>query len=219
METLEQTAAQPIPDGDAQQFAARQKDTTPDTVPNENSQPKVPVKFNKQTRELTIDEAATLAQKGMKYESIYNDLERLKKIASVSGRNLSDYISVLENEQTAAHKTSLLEKCHGDEKLAEEFMSLEGKKADTVLGLDELIRNVESVNCADDVPEEVMQAAKLKGGNLFDEYLRYLFVQNRKAQEALSSREKWQEAGVGSQSTAKRSEDAASAEFLKGIWN
>lgn len=202
------------------QEVAEEKATTPEASPNENSFVTVPIKFNKETKNLTISEAAALAQKGMKYDLIKTDIERLRKMADSSGKNISDYLSELEQARGNSRRQELLERCGGDEKLVDEILSLEGKKAgEKTLGLDELIREVDEINSADDIPQAVIEAAEEKGGNLFDEYLRYKFIQNRKAQNALLSRKNAENASVGSQSSGGLTENAASAEFLRGIWN
>ena len=54
--------------------AVQDTDTTPQTVPEIT----VPVKFNKEIKNLTVSEAGNLAQKGMKFDMISSDYERIK---------------------------------------------------------------------------------------------------------------------------------------------
>lgn len=195
------------------------KDTTPENSPNENSEPTIPVKFNKQVREITVSEAQSLAQKGLKYDMVKDSLERLRKMAEGEGKNVSDYLSFLENQASTVRKNELLEKCSGDEKLVEEILSLEGKNEKGFIGLDELMQNVETVKCLEDIPEPVITAAKEKGGNLFDEFLRYQFNENRKVKDALLSRKNAELSGTGPINAGTPASDTAGIQFLKGIWN
>ncbi|MBQ0083872.1 MAG: hypothetical protein KBS52_03800 [Clostridiales bacterium] len=207
------------PDTSENSGAAEQKATTPENLPNENSEPTISVKFNKEMLEIPISQAQSLAQKGLKYEKVSESLERLRKMAAASGRNINDYLSFLENQASTAHKNELLCKCSGDESLVAQILSLEGKESDELIGLDELIKNVDTVKSIEDIPEPVIVAAKEKGGNLFDEYLRYQFNESRKVKEALSSRETAKLSTTGPINAGTPASDAAGIQFIKGIWN
>ncbi len=67
--------------------------TIPDTE-KDSAGRTVTVKFNKEIRELSYEEAAALAQKGMKYDSIAEDLSRLKELCG--GKSLKEYIASLD---------------------------------------------------------------------------------------------------------------------------
>ena len=99
-------------------------DTTPPQS-QENSLGTVTVKFNKEIKQLSTDEAAILAQKGMKYDLVSGDLVRLKTLAQNAGKNISDYLTDIENESAAARKKILLEEVGGNEELAERIIKLE----------------------------------------------------------------------------------------------
>ena len=207
------------PDTSENLTAANNEDTIPENLPNENSEPTISVKFNKEVRQITVSEAQSLAQKGLKYDMVSEPLERLRKMAADNGKNLNDYLSFLENQASTAHKNELLCKCSGDEKLVEEIMSLEGKREGGLIGLDELMKNVDTVKSLADVPEPVLLAAKERGGNLFDEFLRYQFIQSRKVKDAVLSRENAKKSTTGPITAGTPASDAAGIQFLKGIWN
>lgn len=68
---------------------------------DEQAEVTVPVKFNKETVNLTLSEAATLAQKGMKLDKIAPDVERLKNLAKSKNLSVNDYLLSLENAKEA----------------------------------------------------------------------------------------------------------------------
>ena len=74
-----------IPDGEAESKVAAEKET----IPNEAEKIFVPVKFNKEIRNLELGEAAALAQKGLKFDAIAKDYESLKRIAAQNGNSIS----------------------------------------------------------------------------------------------------------------------------------
>lgn len=207
------------PDANSNQSAAENEATIPENLPNENSEPKIPVKFNKEIREITLGEAQSLAQKGMKYDTVCDALERLRKMAAGKGKNVNDYLTMLEQREITAHKNELLGKCSGDEKLVDEILSLQGNKESDFIGLKELMNKVDSIKSIDDIPEPVLLAAKEKGGNLFDEYLRYQFEQNRKVNEADLYRINAEKSTTGPISTGTPVDNAVGIQFLKAIWN
>lgn len=187
--------------------AAERPGTTPETMPNENSGQVIPIKFNKEIKEITLEEAKSLAQKGMKYDTVSEPLERIRSLAADSGKTLAEYVSFLEKQQKSAQNESQTEK--KDTPAAE---------SELIKGINELLANAPEIKSIEDIPQSVLKAAKEKGGNLFDEYLRYQFEQSRKVRDALLSRENAERSAVGPISTGTPVESALSAEFLKGLF-
>ncbi len=165
------------------------KATIPDTEPEPNEDRKVTVKFNKETRDLSYDEAVTLAQKGMKYESIEEEYSRLKSIAKAKGKGIKEYIDSLEGTND------------GD------------------LGLEELRENFPEIKTAEDIPEAVLAAVQERGGNLLDAYLRYRLSEERQAKEVRIKQRQNQNISVGSQRSSNNSLNEINDEFIKGLWN
>ena len=194
-------------------------DTTPSTT-QENSLGTVTVKFNKETRTLSADEAAILAQKGMKYDIISQDLARLKSLANARGKNISDYLTDIENEYAAARKKLLLEQTGGNDEVAEQLIALQNEKGETHAGLEELFREFPSIKTTEDIPNEVREAIEQKGGNYFDEYLRYLYRQQKNIDDAKLQAQLSRESSVGSQSRyVGDGVSNTSLEFIKGLWS
>ena len=196
------------------------KETTPEFIDTEKSDLKIRVKFNKEIRELSIDEASALAQKGLKYDTVSAEIERLKNLAKDSGKNITDFITEMENQRKNAHKNDLLESCSGNEELVERIIELEGKKPpEEILGINELIQEFPEINSVDDLPETVLETVKIKGGNLFDAYLRYLHNQKRQTERYKRESLKTEQSSVGSQLGCGSTVSDANEEFIKGLWN
>ena len=66
----------------AQPEAAEKEETSaaPDTTPEAEKEVFVPVKFNKEIKNLGLEDAARLAQMGLKFEAIADDYEALKTL-------------------------------------------------------------------------------------------------------------------------------------------
>ena len=174
----------------------------------------IPVKFNKETKNLTAAEAATLAQKGMKYEMIENDYQKLKNLAAKSKKSVPMYISELQEREIAARREELLKECGGNEALADRVMELENAEPQDD-GLDELREYFPTVKSLDDLPRAVVESARLKGENLLNAYLKFRFIKKReKTQEDLFERAVT-DASVGSlKSPEVKSDDT----FIKALW-
>lgn len=202
-----------IPDGEAENEVAAEKETTP----NEAEKIFVPVKFNKEIRNLELEEAAALAQKGLKFDAIAKDYESLKRIAAQNGNSISGFLCELEQSINEKRKKDLAEKCGGNEEIAEYVMKLEnGTKNDT--GFEELKREFPELADISDLPDEVIENSKLKGTLLLDEYLRYLHNENKKAADAAVLQKNIADSSIGSQTDCKGGTDPETAEFLKGLW-
>lgn len=178
----------------------------------------IPVKFNKEIKNLTVDEAAVLAQKGMKFDLISKDFEALREISRKNGKSVAQFIEQLKNEEYSKRKAELLEKCSGDEELAEHILTLEkGVKSD-LEGFDEIKRYFPKIKNLEQLPESVIQNARLKGTLLLDEYLRYRLEEKKRLGEAISLQESNSFSSLGSQLNKKAEINPEALEFLKGLW-
>lgn len=211
---LPDTAALPQADG---QSAEETRVTMPDTDAGEI---KIPVKFNKEERQLTVSEAATLAQKGMKFDMISADFERVRRLAQKDGRSISEYLTALEDRLTAERKRELKERCGGDEELATHIIDLEnGAEGRGIRGFDELCEQFPQISDPSELPDEVLNAAEMKGTNLLDEFLRYRHREARQALAAKQSAAAAEKSGVGSQrQVANPTADPQRNEFIKALW-
>jgi len=190
--------------------------TTPEA---EESQVLIPVKFNKEIKELTQSEAATLAQKGMKYDLIAEDYSCLKEISAQHGKSVTQFLEELKTESQAKRREALTEKCGGDQELAEHILKLEAEKNNNGdMGFAELKKNFPEYNSAEDLPDEVLKAAELKGTLLLDELLRYRLAEKKRSDEAIKNQKFSENVSVGSQLNQRGRENPETAEFLRGLW-
>ena len=70
----------------------------------------IPVKFNGEMKNLTVDEASLLAQKGMKFDSIKDDFEQIKKLARTHGKSIPEFIQAMKQNETELRRKELLQK-------------------------------------------------------------------------------------------------------------
>lgn len=174
----------------------------------------VEVKFNKELKRLSLDEAATLAQKGMKFELVAGELERLKKLSAAEGMSVGDYLTHIETKRSDRRREELAEKCGGDTALAEKLLKLEDiPMPDSMAQLKEEFPDLTE----ESLPEEVKTAAKLKGTGLLFEYLLYEHRQRVATAEEIARSRKTAEESLGSLNS-EPARSAADAEFLKGVW-
>lgn len=188
--------------------------TTPETSENNTF---IPVKFNKEIRNLSIDEASVLAQKGLKYESIEKDYNALKELANEDKMSVPVFLSDLARRRTEEKKATLTEKCGGDEALAEHILKLEAC-ADRDNGFAELKENFPHFESADSLPPQVLENSRLKGTLLLDEYLRYLLAEEKIAKAAALKQKTAEKASTGSLTNRKGVHSPETEEFLKGLW-
>lgn len=188
-----------------------------DTTPKSEEPIKIPIKFNKETRNLSLEEATTLAQKGLKFESIEKEYNLLKQLALRENKSIPLYIAELDRRYNEEKKQSLTEKCGGNEEIAEHILSLENeKKAGD--GFDELTSAFPEIKSKKNLPREVLDNAELKGTLLLDEYLRYLLSQKRNAQTVARKQREGEKSSTGSLINRRDSQTSETEEFLKGLW-
>ncbi len=187
------------------------------TTPEKEGQIKIPVKFNKESRELSLEEATTLAQKGLKFESIEKDYAALKELASHESKSVPAFIESLCARLGEEKMLSLTEKCGGDEALAEHILKLEGEQI-SCDGFEELALAFPEIKSKENLPPEVLEKAQLRGTLLLDEYLRYLLNQKRNALASSKKHREGEKSSTGSLLNNKDSHTSETEEFLKGLW-
>jgi len=187
-------------------------DTTPQGATDNIT---VPIKFNKEIKHLSLEDAASLAQKGMKLDAISDELSRLRKIAG--GKSISEFLSALERQQSEKRKEELLSECGGNEELAERLMRLETNENTAESDLAELQQFFPAVKTVEDLPRAVVERAEALGSNLLNEYLRYREGERIKRRESERFAKAAAAASVGALGNSGVS-DAANAEFLKALW-
>lgn len=199
------------PQADANTELAQNTENQTGEVQNEVT---IPVKFNKEVKNITAEQAASLAQKGMKFEMIEDEFLKLRNLAAKSKMSVREYINHLENEQSAARREELLEECGGNEALADRVMELESGAPQND-GLEELKEYFPTVKSLDDLPRAVVESARLKGENLLNSYLRFRFIKRRQKAEENLFESAAKNASIGS---LKSPDTAVTDTFIKALW-
>ena len=172
------------------------------------------VKFNKELKKLSLEEATAFAQKGMKFDMLAPEIEKLKGLSTAKGVSLPEYIRGLVTADRESRLAELTDKCSGDKDLAEKLLcATSGEKPDDTA---ELLSEFPQL-AEENIPESVKAAAKLKGTGLLFEYLLYDHRQRMAAAEE-KSREKAARAGSLGSMAFGGAGHTADAEFIKGIW-
>ncbi len=154
----------------------------------------LPVKYNKQEYQLSLDEATAYAQKGMKYESLEPTLLQLSALAKGQGHSLTSYLQHL---------------CGGpvpdiNERLADEFCRLQ--------------KRCPEVDTFDRLPASVVNEAVENGTPLLYAYLAHHYDETRRITRAEQDRAAATAASAGSQQgEAPRSEDPTVSAMIRGV--
>lgn len=175
----------------------------------------IPVKFNKEIKNLNAQEAATLAQKGMKFEMIQNDFEKLRNLALKQKMSVPEYINSLEELQREKRREDLLKECGGNGQIADRILELEdGGEYDE--GLEELKKYFPSIKKAEDLPAAVVESARIKGENLLNSYLKYRLLKQKQAAEERQNEQDAKLSSVGSLKSAGAGN--SDNDFIKALW-
>ncbi len=197
-----------------------QEPTTAEPTAENTEVSGIKLKFNKEIREVPISEAVNLAQKGMKYDKISPDIQKLRSLAEKNGQSISEYISELEKQQLDLHREKLIEECGGNSEIAERILKLEGNEnSDTDAQFLLLQKEFPEIESMDSLPEEVLESVEIFGGNLLSAYLLY---NHREQLKALKAQQKMNENAnitLGSKERFAPTQLGGMQEFIKGIWN
>ena len=196
METIEATlSAETIP---TESTTAEQTETTAaDTEPSEGLQEPpftLPVKFNKQEYQLSLEDAPAYAQKGMKFDTIEPMLDRLRSLAQQNGKSMMAYVQGLCGECADIN-----------ERLAEEY--------------DQLRQACPDVDSFDKVPEEAVQTAIDSGMPLLYAFLQHFYAEQTRIARAQAIADGARERSVGGQrGETHKTPDPAVEAMLRGVW-
>ena len=204
----EEALGQPNPTENT--FSQGEEATTP-TAPENNAF--LEVKFNKETKKLTLEEATALAQKGMKLDDISEELAILQELSKEKGIGLREFVKGLRQEREETLIEELKTKYSEDSRLLEVLSGISEKGADPLAELKELCPEMSEK----DVPQEVKRAAENSGKGLLFEYLLYEFRKNLAEQNEAARQERCREQSLGAISSGG-GKNTADAEFLRGLW-
>jgi len=221
--------------------AAEVEETTETAEIAEESAPiTIPIRFNHETKSLSIDEAATLAQKGMAAETV---MSKLRYLAASSGKSPTQVIEEMISADEEMRKNEILEKVNGDEELAKQFLDANKSKYQKLV--DEMIaaensefqKSKESINdklaydfiklqkefpemaTVDKVPESVLKDAIDKNISLYDAYLRFQRKENKNIKATTEKQEVAAQSSTGSAKSAEHDGTTPEIEALmQGLW-
>lgn len=193
------------------------ENTEKDLPESQEKEITIPIKYNKEIKELSLEDAATLAQKGLKFTAIEKDFAALKELAQRENKSVPIFISELCERYTADKKKTLVEECGGNEEIAQRLLDLESNSqpADSLKELTEAFPEITSL---EQLPEEVLEKSRLKGTLPLDEYLRYLLAEEKIKKSAAAKQRQSEKTTTGSLSSLKGAENAEAEEFLRGLW-
>ena len=204
----------------------------------------VPVKYNKQYRELTPEEAGIYAQKGMKYESLEPYLARLRFMGQQTGQSLEKVLEGMYQASEDLARKKILDEAGGNQTLADRLMEarrLKNKAAfDAMLADDKKAAESEiadnnqrlagefkdlnaefpAIANIEDVPQSVIKSALRSGRDLLSEYLRYQHTESKRVKQAETQKATAAKASAGSQASGTGPSDTSPeiAAMLQGIW-
>lgn len=163
-----------------------------------------PVSYGEDTRELTVDELTTYAQRGMQYDEIAPAWNDLCRMASERGQTPQDLIGAIAAAEERVMYDRLLREANGNRSVADRLMELEKSKRQTAaanaerekatvaenakqaqtdrLAAEYLELKAEFPELADfkDIPKAVVETAVKSKMHLLDAYLRYRHTEGKK---------------------------------------
>ena len=178
----------------------------------------IPIKFNKEIRHLTLDEASALSQKGLKFETIEKQWSRLLTIARQDGFSAQEFLDALEKKRTENRLEELTKECGGNSEMAQRIIELEKGNVNCLKGAEELKEYFPELT-EDKLPQEVTDRAEQLGTNLLDEYLRFKAREVIAEQKNERQRKENLKSSVGSQKACGLYRTPENEQFIRGLWN
>lgn len=247
-ETTETEAKPTEVEDDSEQETEQEQDSgiagaeQDNTEVSEEPAPVIRVKYNKQEREYSLDDAKPLVEMGLKYESFKPSYEKLKFLASTTGQSVSDLIDSLVTSNEQALYEQILKRANGNEEIAKELF--EAKKAERQRKFDELKaqeserekqeKEAEKNRLADefielksevgtfnefsDVPKSVLKIAAKKGISLLDAYLRYERAERKKAEAVKAKQTEAAKTSTGSLNTETETPDNIYDDVMRAVF-
>jgi len=220
--------------------AAETEETTETATAEESAPITIPIRFNHETKTLSLDEAATLAQKGMAAETV---MSKLRYLAASSGKSPSQVIESMLLADEEMRKNEILEKVNGDEELAKQFLDTSKSKYQKLV--DEMIaaensefqKSKESIDdklasdfielqkefpemaTVDKIPKSVLKDAIDKNISLLDAMLRFDRRESKNIKAVTQKQETAAQSSTGSAKSAEHDGTTPEIEALmQGMW-
>lgn len=212
-------------------------------IAEKDAQVTVPVKYNKQLINLSIEQAGQLAQKGMKFDDMRTVMDKLAYLSAAKGQSADKFLDALVEQNENELEKRIKEIAGDDETLFSKLLELEHEKHKTAFNrvlqaqneralkdeqdeneriaeqFIELSKEFPHLDNVKAVPQQVFEIAANNGISLLDGYLRYKHFEDTKVKAAQQDELNAAQSSVGSQrSSVVRKNDVQDA-FVKGIWN
>lgn len=154
----------------------------------------LPVKFNKQEYQLSLEDATVYAQKGMKFDTVEPMLERLRSLAQQHGQSPAAFVEGL---------------CGGcadiNERLAEEYCQLR--------------EACPELDTFDKIPDSVIQHAIDSGMPLLYAFLQHFYGEHTRIARAQNVAEQARQASAGGlRGETHGAPDPAVQAMIRGVW-
>lgn len=178
----------------------------------------IPIKFNKEIRHLTLEEASTLSQKGLKFETIEKQWLRLLAMAKEDNSSAQEFLDALEKGRTEKRLEELTKECGGNSEMAQKIIELEKGNSDLLKGAEEFREYFPHLT-VEELPQEVIERATQLSSNILDEYLRFNARQNAELLRQEQKRKENSKSSVGSQKSGGIYRTPENEQFIRGLWN
>lgn len=105
--------------------------TTPDAESTEDVQQPItiPIQFNHESRELSLEEAQSLAQKGLKFEELSPTLEKIRFLAAANGKSMQEMVDAWRKARTSSFINLSLRSATETRRLQTGFLMLKSSSA------------------------------------------------------------------------------------------
>ncbi len=194
--------------------------------------PFLTVRYNHRDKELCEDEAKTLAQKGLAYDSIY---PKLKRAAALKGMDVKAFVSSFERNEEDAYRASLVEQYGEESEAVEGLMELYRAKKDALVqdavdrwdgdeakrkaSVEEQFKALKSefpdIKSYESLPPEVLSDVE-GGAELLPSYLKYKYFEDKRIKESERKAAESAAASAGALGSNEVTESTMDA-FLKGL--
>lgn len=221
--------------------SAGEDGTTQQMAGNDNSAITIPVQFNHESRELSLAEAQTYAQKGMKLDAMSPMLDKLRLVAAANGRTLEETVEDLYGAFERSHREEILQRVGGNEEAAEALM--EKKRSEWSAGSEaaknaaqkaeensrqaltdrlagefaEIKADFPEITQFSEIPKQVVNDAITNGRNLYDAYLRYQRKEGKKVENNQQAQQRAAAASTGSKSDLPSEADPFAEAAIVGL--
>ena len=175
--------------------------------------------FGGAEREFTLEEISELAKKAYSFEQISSDWDRVKNMALSEGKSVCEYIDALSEDRLNKRRSELLDQ-GADEQLISYILELEkGKSVTNDSFFNEVLEYFPKIKTISELPECVVESARIKGSRIVDELLRY----RHKKQMEISALKDLEKSATNSSIGPQRERisadiDPTKLQFINGIW-